>query len=98
QWLQTCDDVHGSRCRPMIASDNTSSSQLQGPHWVIDVNRHCIVPGSHGQRYFALSYVWGTGAESPGLCIATARELQENGALKARDGLPRLISDVMEFV
>lgn len=58
QWVKTCETGHGSYCRwhdnSHISPANPTSLLL------IDVVDGCIVEGSHGDRYVALSYVWGS--------------------------------------
>ncbi len=52
-WINKCEDVHGSLCCP-TELDNTEGLT------VIDVDSRAIVPYPHGERYVALSYVWGS--------------------------------------
>jgi hypothetical protein len=58
QWIESCDAQHGKQCKP-APLEHKSPQQL--PHWVIDINRACLVPGNTVSRYIALSYVWSQG-------------------------------------
>lgn len=54
QWLHRCVKKHGRRCR------NTFGDVSCAPAYLIDTELDCIVEGTPGLEYVALSYTWGT--------------------------------------
>ncbi|KAK3323671.1 heterokaryon incompatibility protein-domain-containing protein [Cercophora scortea] len=53
QWRAYCEENHGMEC-------SAATLQLVTPlAWLIDTQRHCLVPAPPGAAYIALSYVWG---------------------------------------
>lgn len=59
QWLDHCDSQHTSHCH---LSDKSKEIFSHHPRWLVDVENRCLVEAKPGQRYLALSYVWGTHA------------------------------------
>lgn len=57
QWLDHCDRVHTTHCRLSAKSQEIFAHH---PRWLVDVEQRCLVEAGPGQRYLALSYVWGT--------------------------------------
>lgn len=57
QWLDHCDKQHTGHCHLSAKSKEIFSHH---PRWLVDVERRCLVEATPGQRYLALSYVWGT--------------------------------------
>lgn len=55
QWVTGCEENHQDTC----GRDHENLAPITLP-WVIDTTRCCLVPGSPGMRYVALSYVWGS--------------------------------------
>ena len=53
---------------------------MHRPRWLIDVHRLCLIQAEAGQRYVALSYVWGTGRSFQTLRQNLDR-LQQEGSL-----------------
>lgn len=56
RWKEHCDCHHGAQCRRVPLAAFLTRDR---PKWLIDVWRSCLVPGSLGAEYVALSYVWG---------------------------------------
>lgn len=94
-WLRACNSYHENHCH---AFNNTGRFASSKPHWLIDVHRHCIVNARPGDRYVALSYVWGK-TESTHAEKANIMALQKANALQ-KDSvfLPRTIRDVIALV
>jgi hypothetical protein len=90
-WLSTCDAHHGDHCQ-----DWKKTREAQGPAWLVDVCRRCIVPAESGFTYVALSYVWGQAECASLLKEGIARFLQEGSLVEAV--LPRTIRDAMTLV
>ncbi|KAF2470498.1 HET-domain-containing protein [Lindgomyces ingoldianus] len=92
-WVETCEKDHSEKCN--------SSSLMPGRGIgvnirFIDVHKDCIVPGTLGHRYFALSYVWGA-AKQFKLEISNSHALQQPGSL-SQVLLPQTIRDSMSLV
>ncbi|EGX87771.1 Heterokaryon incompatibility [Cordyceps militaris CM01] len=109
QWLDHCDAQHAAHCQLSAASRAIFAHH---PEWLVDVARRCLVPARPGQRYLALSYVWGPRASFQTL-RGNVEALQRDGALApgrdahGGDKTPRIagldtlaytIADVIEFV
>lgn len=54
EWLGYCVKTHGTRCR------NDFKSFSCAPAYLVDTELDCIVEGTPGLEYVALSYRWGT--------------------------------------
>jgi hypothetical protein len=97
RWKRRCDEQNHEVCQQGPASTRLS---LVCPRWLIDTWRLCLVRGSPGAPYVALSYVWGK--ES---FFKTTRqnvaELQLDFALTDAHGnlgVPRTIEDAIAVV
>ncbi|KAE9372622.1 HET-domain-containing protein [Stipitochalara longipes BDJ] len=86
RWLHKCERSH-SGCR--VSPERTGLSIFR----LIDVERECLVNGSPGWRYLALSYVWGS-APRLTLNLQNQEALYEPGSLSTlNDDIPRTIRD-----
>jgi hypothetical protein len=89
-WLKTCEQDHGTTC-------NASPSTFAGVNIrFIDVEKNCIVSGNLTDRYFALSYVWGTAVQYK-LLKSNMKEMVLPNAL-SQAPLPQTIKDSMSLV
>jgi hypothetical protein len=89
-WIKICEQDHGATC-------NSSLSTFAGVNIrFIDVTKNCIVSGSLTDRYFALSYVWGTAVQSK-LLKSNVEEMALPNAL-SQVPLPQTIKDSMTLV
>ncbi|KAI1370548.1 heterokaryon incompatibility protein-domain-containing protein [Hypoxylon crocopeplum] len=87
-WLSTCDQNHGANCRQLLTPDNTVGTQ---PQWLVDVRHKCLTPAKQGDRYAALSYVWGDTATTP-TTTTNLSQLREHGSLLSSEvTLPKTI-------
>ncbi|OAA78919.1 Heterokaryon incompatibility [Akanthomyces lecanii RCEF 1005] len=77
QWLDHCDAQHAAHCH---LSEQSRGIFAHHPKWLVDVERRCLVEARPGQRYLALSYVWGPHAAFQTLKSNVAA-LQHVGAL-----------------
>jgi heterokaryon incompatibility protein (HET) len=94
-WLETCDRLHKLHCQ---SPDQISETEWQGPVWLIDVSRSCLVRVQSRKSYFALSYVWG---QKPSTAATTKniQNLQEENALESESvNLPRTVKDAIGLV
>ena len=95
-WLTICDSFHGDKCSKSWVNDTSSTERLP---WIyaIDVNRQCLAQIPHGERYVALSYVWGSSDQ-----LRTMRSnlnlLSKPGGLSGLIGqVPRTIRDAIDL-
>jgi hypothetical protein len=89
-WLQICDNQHGDRCK-------LSKVAIMHPRWLVDVDRLCLVEAKSGDRYVALSYVWGQ-VECAKALKSNLERFQQPGSISdANEGvvIPRTIRDAM---
>ncbi|KAJ3475397.1 hypothetical protein NLG97_g9476 [Lecanicillium saksenae] len=77
QWLDHCDTKHTDHC---TLSDKSREIFAHHPKWLVDIERRCLVQAKPGQRYIALSYVWGTHTSFQTL-LSNVEALQQDGAL-----------------
>ena len=91
-WLWTCDTQHVSGCLDFALFDS------EGPRWLIDVVKGCLVPAEAEYQYAALSYVWGQ-TETVRTTKDNLAYLLEEGCIFAHERLlPRTIRDTMRLV
>lgn len=98
QWVKSCDTMHGECHCPISASDVSFSSRDM---YLISVSRKCLVKGNGGEKYVALSYVWGAELSRFRTMKANLPFLQRKGSLsnrKIQDHLPGTIRRAMHFV
>ena len=87
-WLATCENFHGDKCKPY---DN----QGYQPSKLIDVLRGCVIDTPPNCRYFCLSYVWG-GVPQVELRANTVERLLKDGGITAESSdIPQTIRDAM---
>ncbi|KAN0095123.1 HET domain containing protein [Hyaloscypha variabilis] len=98
RWKRSCDKQDHEACRQWPQTSGLSSTVC--PNWFIDTWRMCLIRGSTGVPYVALSYVWG---QEP--FFKTTRQnitqLQLDGALNNSHqslGVPRTIADAISVV
>ncbi|KAI0382371.1 heterokaryon incompatibility protein-domain-containing protein [Hypomontagnella monticulosa] len=91
-WLQTCDRNHGPHCQPLLAPIQTVETQ---PQWLIDVQNNCLTPAKDGDRYAALSYVWGGAITTSATTSNISRLCQPGALLFPQIRLPRTIKHTM---
>ena len=56
KWINLCHQQHGAAC-------NKPGTGKSPARRLLDVEKNCIADGSNVDEYFALSYVWGMGAQ-----------------------------------
>ncbi|PMD47217.1 HET-domain-containing protein [Hyaloscypha variabilis F] len=97
QWVSMCDATHGTTCQ------NAAFSQIFAfncPNILIDTWHMSLKPGTPGDRYVALSYVWGR-TTNLRTVKANAKMLQEIGSLQRPDILstiPRTVRDAIALI
>ncbi|OAA35113.1 Heterokaryon incompatibility [Beauveria brongniartii RCEF 3172] len=83
QWLDHCDAEHTAHCQ---LSEQSRAIFAHHPKWLVDTARRCLVEAKPGQRYLALSYVWGPHAAFQTL-TSNVEALQRDGALAPSSSL-----------
>jgi len=96
-WIKSCDTTHGE-CHCQIS---TSSASLSCQNmYLISVSRKCLVKVHGGEKYVALSYVWGGEFPQFKTVKANLAFLQSDGSLartRNRDRLPGTIQRTIYF-
>jgi hypothetical protein len=95
--LDHCNTYHCRSCHH-VSSRNLAEEAY--PLYLIDVNRKCLVSGSRGQKYVALSYLWGAAAGDFKTICSNLDELLEEDSLSPasiRFKVPRTIRDAMRL-
>lgn len=97
QWIKSCDTMH-AECHWGISTLNASFSKQS--MYLISVSRKCLVKANGGEKYVALSYVWGASFSQFRTKKADLTFLQSEGSLretKTRDSLSGTIQRAMHF-
>jgi hypothetical protein len=95
-WLNTCEKLHGTRCG---STTNSQPSSWNGPLWLIDVQKGCLIPAPAGAVYVALSYVWGERADSASTMRSNLDLFrQENGLYQNKGTIPRVVTDAITLL
>ena len=97
QWIKSCDTTH-AECHCNISASGASFSNQN--MYLISVSRKCLVKANGGERYVALSYVWGAGFSQFRTTKANLTFLESEGSLcegRTRDRLPGTIQRAMHF-
>lgn len=92
RWLSDCEAKHGQNCNAHRQEMDTETSSLL----LVDVQDDCLVQGRFIDRYFALSYVWGTSKQFLTL-VENYQSLLEPGSMSAQP-IAQTIRDSMTFV
>lgn len=90
EWLDTCNREHDHHCsisNPADDPDPTASTVFR-PEWLIDSSERCLVRSQPGDRYVALSYVWGMGPNQRKSEPEESAKLLKSNIEMYRDGLP----------
>jgi hypothetical protein len=90
-WLSDCERDHGDAC-----SEHQRSNAEPGSLLLLDVIDDCLTIGKFKDRYFALSYVWGTSKQFLTL-LGNYDQLRKPGNLSIQP-LTQTIRDSMTFV
>ena len=97
QWIKNCDTMH-AECHWKISASSASFSNHNT--YLISVSRQCLVKAIGGEKYVALSYVWGAGFSQFRTTKANLTLLQSEGSLYrkgTRDHLPGTIQRAMHL-
>lgn len=100
KWIRLCEVHHEGKCTPkkniIKTEENPDGVRVLR---LIDVEDKCIVEAKPGDRYLALSYVWGPVVPLLRLQRATVDALMQKGSLeRLRDALPITIQDAIDLV
>ena len=97
QWIKSCDTMH-AECHWDISALGASFSNQN--MYLISISRKCLVKANGGEKYVALSYVWGASSSQFRTTKANLTFLQSEGSLRetrTRDHLPGTIKRAMHF-
>ena len=97
RWIKSCDTMHAECHWHMSALGASFSSQNM---YLISVSRRCLVRATGGEKYVALSYVWGASSSQFRATKANLTFLQSEGSLletRTGDHLPGTIQRAMHF-
>ena len=97
QWIKSCDTMH-AECHWNISASSASFSNQN--MYLISLSRQCLVKANGGEKYVALSYVWGAGSSQFRTTKANLTFLQSEGSLcekGTRDHLPGTIQRAMHL-
>ena len=100
-WIKSCNSRHRGHCR--------SLKKRQPIKWLhnirlVDAQRGCLAACSGGERYVALSYVWGSareGAQNFETIQSNVKKYEEVGALNAeieKGSIPQTIKDAIHLI
>lgn len=96
-WIKSCDTMH-RKCHCQIF-DSGELCPSQGMY-LISVSGNCLVEANTGDKYVALSYVWGAVSQQFRALKANLTFLRIKGSLSdttVRDRLPNTIQRAMRF-
>ncbi len=94
-WIKCCDTTHGKcYCRTFHSGEPLQSKHM----YLIDLSQNCLVEANGGERYVALSYVWGAEQQPFRTSRANLTLLQSNGGLASiKEKLPGTVQRAMHF-
>jgi hypothetical protein len=103
KWLRICDKEHGAKCggsstqrsesfhqrilSRLSHSQDQAKETAPHPQWLIDVHRGCLISAGPGDRYAALSYVWGQ--------VPTLKSVKDNLLLLKKEGAIATYGDLV---
>ena len=97
EWIRTCDLMHGKcHCQFFGARGLFPIRDM----YLISVSNGCLVKANKGDRYIALSYVWGTGMRQFKTLKANLEFLKGKDSLSntaIRDHIPDTIQRAIHF-
>ena len=97
KWIKVCDTTH-TRCHCTTTEPSTAISSQNA--FFISVSRRCIIKAHLGERYIALSYVWGPQLSQLGATRANFPFLRSEGSLswpQIWERIPGTIQRAMKF-
>ena len=97
QWIKSCDTMH-AECHWKIST--LGGSCFKENMYLISISRKCLVKANGGEKYVALSYVWGASCSQFRTTKADLTFLQSEGSLhetRTRKGLSGTIQRAMYF-
>ena len=95
EWIECCDTTHGKCYRRKFHS----REPLPCKHmYLIDLSQNCLVEANGGEKYVALSYVWGWEQQPFRTSRANLTLLRSNGGLASiKEKLPGTVQRAMHF-
>ena len=97
EWIRSCDTTHGKCYCQVIGANGSFPSRHM---YLISVSNNCLVKANNGDKYIALSYVWGDGPRQFKALKANLNFLKRKGSLSnpsTRDRIPGTIQRAMRF-
>lgn len=92
EWLDTCNREHDHHC--CESSSNVDQSTFR-PTWLIDSADRCLVKSKPGDRYVALSYVWGSARSGEEVARLVKANVDVYEDAIPEEDLPQTIIDAM---
>ncbi|KAG8529700.1 uncharacterized protein KY384_005181 [Bacidia gigantensis] len=96
-WVRSCDATHDKCHRPFVSLHEPTNGQGM---YFVSVSKGCLVEAKFGEKYVALSYVWGTISGVFKCTKANISSLRSIGSLcenNAHQYLPATIQRAMKF-
>lgn len=95
EWIKCCDTTHGKcYCRISHSGEPFPSKHM----YLIDLSQDCLIEADGGERYVALSYVWGAEQQPFRTSRANLTLLRSNGGLaNIKEKLPGTVQRAMHF-
>ena len=95
EWIKSCDTTHSKcHCRNL----NTGPQLLAQDTYLISLVDKCLIKADGGEKYIALSYVWGTEHMQIKASKTNLQFLRQKGSLqKLYDLLPGTVQRAMQF-
>ena len=96
-WIRSCDTTHSKCHQPFVSLDGSFISRGM---YFVSVSRSCLVKAKVGEKYVALSYVWGTTSAGLKCTKANLDFLRSNASLSQKNTgqyLPDTIRRAMKF-
>ena len=95
EWIKCCNTTHGKcYCRVLHPGESFTCKDM----YLIDLSRNSLVEANGGEKYIALSYVWGTEQQpfQTSKANLTLRQ-SKDGLSRIKERLPGTIQRVMHF-
>ena len=95
EWIKCCDTTHGKcYCRVLHSRESFTCKDM----YLIDLSQNSLVEAKGGEKYIALSYVWGTEQQPFRTSKANlTRRQSKEGLSRMKERLPGTIQRVMHF-
>lgn len=95
EWINCCDTTHGKcYCRSLQSRESFTCDCM----YLIDLSRNALVEARGGEKYVALSYVWGNRQQPFRTSMADLALLKSKDGLSSiKERLPGTVQRAMDF-